>query len=300
MNTLEEMNAVIQGQKFDADEALIIVNRIRKEASETEKGYRTKLGLLTAEAFTMYCNMMDAGGEGRTLLYTLKVEVEKTNKLREDTKDASIFVRYVFAAMDHKAVSVMSKVIEYARGKTSDLVQYLKDNGGLEGVRTLAIREERGDDEPEPRGLEGQKLIANAVTLTKIDVKDWEPDEKLRVYIAVKQKDGTTLLKDTCFDSDRVAEVMHLYGSLRKAIKADANKTLETASTDEKKQGFMLKNRVINAKQHLDNLEYDISNAVAKGDRRALVQLRTERAGALLKLAEARAEQNDLRKARIA
>ncbi|MEB0233395.1 hypothetical protein, partial [Undibacterium sp. 10I3] len=60
----------------------------------------------------------------------------------------------------------------------------------------------------------------------------------------------------------------------------------------------MLKNRVINAKQHLDNLEYDISNAVAKGDRRALVQLRTERAGALLKLAEARAEQNDLRKAR--
>lgn len=122
------------------------ITGLREKASTVHKLYvgrgRVAMRAILQEAYAFYVKARNSKHCGRIVSELAGTFVEK--KHRKNTNDASVFIRSVFADYNDKQVHVYGKSLEYCYFKNVAVVdfdEFVKENGGFDGVRLLAMQE---------------------------------------------------------------------------------------------------------------------------------------------------------------
>lgn len=233
---------------------------------ETKRTVAKVYGLFYA---TMNSDVVDAKDK---VLDKMKAALPK-GKVRDNTKDAAIFIRYVFGSFDDKQVHVYGVALEYAFSKRVEPQGFESwvdgHKGGFEGVRKAAMQA-GAVNKPEGQKVESVEWeigLANAKadgSSDVVDASEWDEDEPCRVYLAVPNDDGTASLKDAGLHLDDVKKVLEIFSKSlteRSKPKGKKRRVLNDAQKMARKQ---LKNDLFYQEQLVDEHRFDLADAIKR------------------------------------
>ena len=194
-------------------------------------------------------------------------------KVRDNTKDAAIFIRYVFENFDDKQVHVYGVALEYAFSKRVEPNGFASwvdgHTGGFEGVRKAAMLAASAGkaDGQKAVSLEWEVGLANARgddAAEVINASDWDEDEPCRIYVAMPNDDVTAGLKDTGLILDDVKKVLEIYSKSLTERKKPKGKKRRVLSDSQKKARTQLKNDLVYQQQLIDEHRFDLADAIKR------------------------------------
>ena len=269
--SIEPMSA----KPLDVQAVLDEANTLRAEASKDWQQFyvagRNATKKTVQKVYGLFYVVMHSDARDK-VIGQLKAKLPE-KKVRENTKEAAIFIRYVFGGsrpeegFDDKQVHVYSVALETAFAKLIeptgfvDWVDGHKD--GFEGIRAIATAA-KGDtlnSEPWKLGM-GWARGADAVETIKAD--DWDEDEPCRILIAVPNGDGTASVKDTEMTLEHVQAVLAIYSKAVAERNRPKGKKRRSLSTGEKNARTQLRNDLSYQEQLLDEHRFNLSDATKR------------------------------------
>lgn len=213
-------------------------------------------------------------------------------KVRESTKEAAIFIRYVFQNYDDKQVHVYSTSLEVAFAKPVEPESFIDwveaHKGEFEGIRAEARQAASGIAKQEP-WKEGIACARAASQVEVIEASDWDEDEPCRIMIALPSGNGTAVLKDTEFTIEKLEQVLAIYAKAVEQRNKPKGKKRVALTASQKKVRAALKNDLVYQEQLKDEYNFDFSQAIKKGDQAATDEARSKVSLAQAKIAGLRA-----------
>jgi hypothetical protein len=180
-------------KEISAEAAYEEVKLYRKNADGIETSYfvqgREAQWKLTVDVYTLFRKALRGGAEGERLFTILKTQLQGEKKtLKANSTAASVIVRYVFKHYTDAQVSKTSTVMNYCDSKgIDDLVAFVKENKGLEGVRAMAVKEAGTGKAKEAAAMEvvaasrdtqwGAELLCDSDNIAHIEVNNWVEGE---------------------------------------------------------------------------------------------------------------------------
>ncbi|CAN7462789.1 hypothetical protein [Acidovorax delafieldii] len=227
---------------LNIDHTMTHVAELRKEAHENfvrfEQAGRDAVIVLMGKVYRIWHGAKIAGASFfNSFIANLKQELENfdaNNKLRDNTPEEAVFIRYVFANASHKQVHVYGRALRVAYTKSVDadgfeaLVRTTKD--GFEGLREEAA----GTKSKDTRSTVSVAFSScrNQPTLKKMEI-EWNDTEQYKVLIAVRSANGFGEVKDALLDEDKSRAVLLQFQAARKAQQANLKpKSLSKAEKD--------------------------------------------------------------------
>jgi hypothetical protein len=233
---------------------------------ETKRTVAKVYGLFYA---TMNSNVVDAKDK---VLGKMKDALPK-GKVRDNTKDAAIFIRYVFDAFDDKQVHVYGVALEYAFSKRVEPQGFESwvdgHKGGFEGVRKTAMQAS-AVNKPEGQKVESVEWeigLANAKadgSSDVVDASEWDEDEPCRVYLAMPNDDGTASLKDAGLHLDDVKKVLEIFSKSLTERSKPKGKKRRVLNDAQKMARRQLKNDLFYQEQLVDEHRFDLADAIKR------------------------------------
>ncbi|OGB04431.1 MAG: hypothetical protein A3E25_22405 [Burkholderiales bacterium RIFCSPHIGHO2_12_FULL_69_20] len=194
-------------------------------------------------------------------------------KVRENTKEAAIFIRYVFGGptpeegFDDKQVHVYSVALEVAFSKLiepSGFIDWVDGHkGGFEGIRAIAAASKGDTLNSEPWEL-GMSWARGADAVETIKADDWDEDEPCRILVAMPNGDGTASVKDTEMTLEHVQAVLAIYSKAVAERNKPKGKRRLSLSTGEKSARTLLKFDLSYQEQLLEENRFNLSDAIKR------------------------------------
>lgn len=227
---------------LNIEHTMLHVAELRKEAHENfvrfEQVGRDAVIAIMEKVYRIWHGAKTAGASFfKSFIANLKQELENCNadnKLRDNTPEEAVFIRYVFANASNKQVHVYGRALRVAYTKNVDadgfeaLVRNTKD--GFEGLREEAAGA-KGKDTTAAVSV-AFSSCGNQPTLKKMEI-EWNDTEQYKVLIAVRSADGFGEVKDALLDEDKSRAVLLQFQAARNAQKAKSKpKALSKAEKD--------------------------------------------------------------------
>jgi hypothetical protein len=195
-------------------------------------------------------------------------------KVRDNTKDAAIFIRYVFENFDDKQVHVYGVALEHAFSKRVEPDGFASwvdgHTGGFEGVRKAAMLAASvgKTDGQKAVSLGWEFGLANARgddAVEVINASDWDEDEPCRIYVAMPNDDGTAGLKDTGLILDDVKKVLEIYSKSLIERNKPKGKKRRVLNDSQKRARTQLKNDLSYQRQLEAEHRFNLADAIKRG-----------------------------------
>lgn len=190
--------------------------------------------------------------------------------VRKSTRDAAVFVRYVFGedapgtGFSDKQVHVYSVALEAAHSKgilPDDFASWVNGNkGGFEAIRAEAARTDRDSTKAKAWEL-GMDWARGAEAVETIKTDDWDESEMCRILIAVPNGDGTAGVKDTEMTLDHVQSVLAIYSKAVAERNKPHGKKRLALSAGQQRARRQLKNDLVYQQQMLDEATFNLKHA---------------------------------------
>lgn len=266
--SIEPMSAA----PLDAEAVLSKAETLRSEAAKNWTkfviaGRKATLNTMQ-KVYGLYFAVMNNDSK-ETVLAKLKARLPE-GKVRANTKEAAVFVRYVFGedkpgtGFDDKQVHVYSVALEVAHSKgvlPEDFASWVSGHkGGFEAIRAAAS--DTGRESTKAKAWElGMDWARGAEVLETIKADDWDENEPCRVLIAVPNGDGTAGVKDTEMTLDHIQAVLAIYSKAVAARNKPQGKKREALSAGQQRARRQLKNDLVYQQQMLDEATFNLKDA---------------------------------------
>lgn len=265
--SIEPMSA----QPLDVQQVLAQANTLRSEAATDWQQFhvagRNATKKTMQKVYALFYVVMHSDEKDR-IVGRMKVKLPE-KKVRANTKEAAIFIRYVFEDFDDKQVHVYSTSLEVGFSKLIEPNGFITwveaHKGGFDGIRAEAAMVEGGALKTELWEM-GMGWASGAIAVETIKADDWDEDEPCRVLIAVPNGDGTAGVKDTEMTLEQVREVLAIYSKAVKERNKPKGKTRVALTPGEKKAKTQLKNDLNYQKQMVDEYRFDLSQATKQNN----------------------------------
>jgi len=234
---------VITGPKLTAEEVLLEVDSIRDHATADFQQFEAAGRLAhiqrMSELYEIFFVVMQGGLKTDVLD---KMRAVLGDKVRKNTKEAAVFIRYTFAKLDDKQVHVAAVGLEYAMqkqvqpGNYIDWINSFKDR--WEGIRAASAAEKAGKEPTDKSKLWelGMDWARGAEAVETINLRDaWDEAEEARIYVATANGDDTAALKPMHLKPERVQAVLAIYATEVKERNKDKTATKRVLSDSEQK-----------------------------------------------------------------
>lgn len=213
-------------------------------------------------------------------------------KIRANTKEAAVFVRYVFGedepgtGFNDKQVHVYSVALEVAHSKgilPNDFTAWVKGHvGGFEAIRASAASTDRESSKAKAWEL-GMDWARGAEAVETIKAEGWDENEPCRILIAVPNGDGTAGVKDTEMTLDQVQAVLSVYAKAVAERNKPKGKKRTAPSAAQQKVRRKLKDDLVYQQQLEDEAAFNLKDAKKRDHK-----IDMEKAETSLALAKAR------------
>ena len=199
------------------------------------------------------------------ILEKMKVKIPES-KVRKNTKEAAIFIRYVFAEFDDKQVHVYGRSLEVGFNKRIEPTGFISwvegHKGEFEGIRAEAVQT---DGQPKVELWEMGTSFANgANALSVIEADDWDEDEPCRILIAMPNDDGTASVKDAELTEEQVKAVLTIYAKAVAERNKPQGKKRRSLSAGQKMVRTQLKQELDYQEQLLEEHRFNLSDAITR------------------------------------
>jgi hypothetical protein len=263
--SIEPMSAV----PLDVQEVLDQANTLRTEATTDWKQFyvagRNATRKTMQKVYDLFYVVMHNDARDK-VIERMKAKLPE-KKIRKNTKDAAIFIRYVFEDFDDKQVHVYSTSLEVAFAKRiepSGFIAWVDEHkNGFEGVRAAAAEATSDTQKTEPWQL-GMGWARGAEVVETVQADDWDEDEPCRVLIAVPNGDGTAGVKDTEMTLEHVRAVLAIYSKAVSERNKPKGKKRLNLTGGEKKAKLQLRSDLSYQQQLLDEYRFDLSDAIKR------------------------------------
>ena len=269
--SIEPMSAMPLDVQAVLDEA----NTLRAEASKDWQQFyvagRNATKKTVQKVYGLFYVVMHSDAKGK-VIEQMKAKLPE-KKVRENTKEAAIFIRYVFGGstpeegFDDKQVHVYSVALEVAFSKLIEPKGFVDwvdgQEGGFEGIRAIAAAA-KGDAEKSKPWEFGMDWARGADAVETIKADDWDEDEPCRILIAVPNGNGTASVKDTEMTLEHVQAVLAIYSRAVFARNKPKGVKRRSLSAGEKKARTQLKNDLSYQEQMLDEHRFNLSDATKR------------------------------------
>ncbi len=260
--SVEPMSA----KPLDVQEVLDQANTLRSEASKDWQQFhvagRNATMQTMQKVYALYYVVMHSDTKDK-ILGQMKAKLPE-KKVRENTKEAAIFIRYVFQDFDDKQVHVYSTSLEVGFSKLIEpngFVTWVEGStGGFEGIRATATKA-AGDTSKAELWEMGMGWARGADEVETVKTDDWDEDEPCRILIAMPNGDGTASVKDTKLTLEHVKSVLVIYSKAVAERNKPKGKKRRSLSEIEKKARVQLKMDLSYQEQLVSEYRFDLSHA---------------------------------------
>lgn len=282
---------VITSPTLTAEELLLEVDGIRDHATTDYQQFEAAGRVAHIQRMSELYRIFFVVTQGSFKKDVLdKMRAGLGDKVRKNTKEAAVFIRYTFAKLDDKQVHVAAVGLEYAITKQVQPAAYVswvnsfKDK--WEGIRAAAAKEKAGKEPTDKVKLWelGMDWARGAEPVETINLRDaWDEAEEARIYVATANGDNTAALKAMHLKPERVQAVLAIYATEVKERNKDKTATKRVLSNPELKVKRNYEAKLVYNKQLVDEHLFNIKQFK---DEQKFTELEAEKG----KLAMVRAE----------
>jgi len=259
----------ISAKPLDVQGVMNEANSLRSEASKDWQQFyvagREATKKTMQKVYGLYYVVMH-NDEGSKVVARMKEKVPE-KKVRVNTREAAIFIRYVFEDFDDKQVHVYSVTLEHAFSKRIEPAGFVAWVNGyrdcFEGIRR-EVANSKGSEEGLKLWQCGMDWAKGANVIKTIEADDWDEDEPCRVLIALPNGDGTASVKDTELPLEQVKQVLGIYSRAVVERNKPKGKKRRTLSAQEKLAKRQLKADLSYQEQLVDEYRFNLSQATER------------------------------------
>lgn len=260
----------VSAMPLNVQQVLNEANTLRAEASKDWQQFyvagRNATKKTMQKVYGLFYVVMHDGDAKDKVIGQMKAKLPE-KKVRENTKEAAIFIRYVFEDFDDKQVHVYSVALEFAFTnlvEPNGFISWVEGHKNeFEGIRAIAAAAKGSTSNPQPWEL-GMSWARGAAAVETMKANDWDEDEPCRIFVAVPNGDGTASVKDTEMTLEQVQAVLAIYAKAVAERNKPKGKKRENLSASAKKARTQLKNDLSYQEQLLDEYRFDLSDATKR------------------------------------